>query len=1695
MSIVSGHQANRQLTRHDRLGCVHWLFEAQVHNFGQSLALVWEGQSITYEALNIRANQLAHYLMQRGVGPEVRVGLLLERSPELIVSLLGVLKAGGAYVPLDPNYPEERLRMILNEAELALVLTQRSSPGKLGTSASLEICIDREREAINEYSSENPDSGVQPEHLAYVIYTSGSTGKPKGVMIGHRGLCNMSAAQMHTFHVVPGDRVLQFASINFDASIFEMTMALCAGAALCLASREVQVSTALLSKLLKESSITSVTLPPSILAACEAQDLPDLQTIVVAGEACSARLVANWAPGRKFFNAYGPTETTVWASVARCMDGEVKPMIGRPIENAQIYILDEGLAPVSTNVIGDLYIGGAGLARGYLKSPSLTAERFVPNPFSELPGERLYYTGDLARQLPDGQIDFVGRRDQQIKLRGFRIELGDIEAALNQHSSVQENAVLLREDQPGEERLVAYVVLKSSPEISNNDLRSFLKTKLPDYMVPAMVVEVRTFPRMPNGKIDRSALPAPEGIRAEMNQPYVPPRNPLEEMVAGVWSDLLGIDRVGVHDKLFELGAHSLMLTRAAARLRDQFSVEIPLQYFFDSPTVATLAAALEKNVQRGQEFNLKPIMRAYRDSDLPLSFAQARVLFLQQLYGTNKAYNAQVSVSFKGGLDVNALEQSLNELVRRHEILRTTFPQKDGRAVQLIHRPEPRRLQVIDLASLPVELRQNRLNALMREEMDRTFDVEKLPLIRWTLFCLGPKEHLLLQVEHHCLHDGWSFTVLLRELLQIYKTFSNGLPSSLEEPAIQFADFAIWQQEFMEEQMAETQLAYWKRKLVGAPALLPLPTDFPRPAAPSFRGKALRIEVPAELSLSLKQLSRRAGCTLYMTMLAAFLALLRRYTDQDDLCVGTGLANRRWKETEGLLGMIINTVALRAELAGDPSFEELLCRVREVTIEAYANQDIPFDRVIEAIQPERSLSYSPLYQVAFSFHDAPVVDVDLPELDIKIVEALSNESSKFDLNVVTIPDARQPYRRNYESEAPGMPMIWEYSTDLFREDTIARLITHYKNLLTAIVSNPRRRISELPLLSNEEKQQLHDWNNTALDYPTRHVAEMLAAQAEQRPKALAVEDERQRWSYEELDRRSNQLAHYLRGLGIGLESRVGLLLPRSCEFVQAALAVIKAGGVYVPLDPQHPGERIRFMLGDVGASVVLTEDGLANAVVGSAAKMVLLDSDRAEIGAAASTPLKVEVSKDNLAYIIYTSGSTGQPKGVGVSHGGVMNLVAWHRKTYAVTDKDRASQVAGQSFDASVWEIWPYLTAGASLHIAPPSTVAVAAAMLNWLVEKEISITFLPTPLAEAVLKEQWPEKSSLRYLLTGGDWLHGRPPGKMQFELVNHYGPTENTVVATSARVEAVDTGRRPTIGRPIANTEVYILDDTLQPVPVGVAGEMYLNGLGLSRGYWQQPSLTAERFMPNPFCDRLGERMYRTGDLARYLANGELEFLGRRDGQVKLRGYRIELGEIEARLREHEDVQEGVAELRQGKDEDARLVAYVVLKESCGEESIGRIRSYLREHLPEYMVPGMFVRLDQLPRTPNGKVDRRALPEAELRTEVEPDFVPPRNKDEEVVANIWAEVLGLSKVGVTDNFFDLGGHSLLATRIVARVSNALQVEVPVDCLFRGGTVTTLVDAAQDRKANKQDVPVPISTYKERSHEPTPEQSRSFV
>ena len=1298
------------------------------------------------------------------------------------------------------------------------------------------------------------------DHLAYVIYTSGSTGRPKGVLIAHRGVVNVIRESARLLDVGPESRVLQLASLSFDASVLEIFTALATGACLVLTRRETLLSGEALGRELAAERITTIAIPPSLLDKVpEGIELPALRSIVVGGEACSAATAARWAPGRRFVNAYAPTEATIFATAGEVTGLDASPpAIGVPIAETEVQLLGPDGTPVPPGEPGEICLGGAGVARGYLHRPDLTAERFVP----AADGGRLYRSGDLGRQRPDGSLEFIGRVDFQVKVRGYRIELGEIEAVLGEHPAVRSAVVAARQDGEegegafAEKRLVAYVVPRGAAEGLVSGLRAHLAERLPDYMVPAAFVFLDALPMAATGKVDRKALPAPDRARPALETAYAAPSGPVEETLARVWGELLGLDRVGARDNLFALGGHSLLVAQIVSRVRQDLGVELPIPAVFEHPTIAALAARIEAARAGGaaaDEPELPPVERVPRDRPLPLSFTQERVWFLNQLSPGAIAYNFQFTLRFTGALDRDALARTLTEVVRRHEVLRTTFPARDGRGVQVIHPPFAVALPVVDLTALPPQAREARAERIVRQEIRRGFDVAELPLLRWTLLRLAPDDHLLLQVEHHFVHDGWSLALFLREVKEIYRAFAAGLPSPLPEPPIQYADFAVWQRRFLDGPVLARQLGYWKERLGDDPPVLQMPADHPRPKAHSFRGDALRVDLPHGLYEAVRAFGRREGSTLFVTMLSAFDALLYRMTGQEDFLLGSGVANRRLRETEQMIGMVVNTVVLRTPLAGDLPFRELLVRARRTMLEAHQHQDLPFEKLVQELQPDRDLSRNPLFQVLFSFHDAPVPDLDFGGgLAAEIFER-HNGSAKSDLNVVAKPRAEQRIGLRPAGD-DELTMVWEFATDLYERSTIERMWGHYQNLLRGIVEDAGRTLAELPLLSPAERLQLAAWNETDAPAPAEpRVQRLVEAQAARTPEALAVAMGGRRWTYCALNAAANRLAAKLRRLGAGPEVPVGVLLERSPELVVAELAALKAGSAYLPLDSAYPPERLVFMLADAGVAALVTDRAHAGLVAGAAVPVLLLDEVAAELAALPDgDPPDAETdpaaAAGRLAYIIYTSGSTGRPKGVEVTHGGLANLVAWHRHVYNVTAKDRATVLAGPAFDASVWEIWPYLAAGASLHVPEPAVRSEPDRLLAWLAAEEITLCFLPTPLAEAVMELASPAGLALRAVLTGGDRLRRAPAPDLPYQLVNHYGPTESTVVTTAGAVRpaaspavlrvtataALREGAPPGIGRPIADTYVYVVDRDGNLVPPGVPGELWVGGTGLARGY---------------------------------------------------------------------------------------------------------------------------------------------------------------------------------------------------------------------------------------------------------------------
>jgi amino acid adenylation domain-containing protein len=1651
--------------------CLHELFEAQARRTPHAPALAFDDERLSYAELNRRANRLAHRLRSLGVGTEARVGILLERSAEMVVGLLAVLKAGGAYVPLDPTYPRERLASMLDDARPAVLLTQQQLRATLPDHATQVVCVDADREEIEREPEHDPVNLSTPDSLAYVIYTSGSTGRPKGVLIPHRAVVNHNFAIVPAYELRPADRVLQFASLSFDVAVEEIFPTWLAGACVVIRPTAALDSHQAFFDLLKRERITVVNLSTPYwnelmaeLARTGSSIAPSLRLAAVGGEKGLPEGFAfaqqQAGAGVRLLNVYGPTETTVTNTLYDATACGVSPEadsvpIGRPIANTQIYLLDRHLQPVPVGVGGEVYIGGDSVARGYLNRPEQTAEKFLPSPFGVEAGARLYKTGDLARFHADGNIEFLGRADLQVKVRGFRIELGEIESLLSQHAGVRETVVLVREDVPGDKRVVAYVVAEDEAALSPGGLRAFVAERLPDYMVPSAFVVLEEMPLTPNGKLDRRALPPPEQFRLGTTGSYAAPRTPVEELVCGIWCEVLGVERVGADEDFFELGGHSLLATQVISRVREALGAEVALRTLFESPTVTEFAASVEVTLRKGQGIQSPPIEAVPRDRSLALSFAQQRLWFMDQLEPGQSHFNMPLAVRLEGKLNVSALTGALNEIVRRHEALRTHFAEVDGRPVQVIAPGVELPLALQDLCASTCDRKEleAEVRRLAAEEAARPFDLGRGPLLRATLLRLSETEHVLLVTMHHIISDGWSLGVLVKEVAALYEAFAEGRPSPLVELDIQYADFAVWQREWLQGDVLEGQLSYWREQLQGAPAVLELPTDRPRPPVQTFRGAHERFELEAGLTDALRALSRREGVTLFMTLLAAWQTLLARYSGQTDVVVGADVANRNRAETEGLIGFFVNMMVLRTDLSGDPTFAELLKRVREVCLGAYAHQDLPFERLVEELQPERSLSHTPLFQVLFVLQNTPLGELELPGVKMSVIDP-DIATSKFDL-LLTMQ----------ESET-GLDAEFEYNSDLFDADTIRRMVCHLKTILAGIVADPVQRLSALPLLSATERRRLlRDWNQTRAEYPRDlSVHELFRRQARRAPSAIALRCGADSLTYAELDRRSDALARHLRRLGVGAEVRVALMLERSAGLVVAMLAVLKAGGAYVPLDATLPLGRLTRVAADAGAGVFVTQASLEELLPGGAAQVVLIEEAEEWSGTGDEEARDEEVGGGHLAYVLYTSGSTGEPKGVGVMHRSITRLVC--NTNYVSLGADEVFlQFAPVSFDAATFEIWGALLNGAQLVLMTPQSPSLKE-LGDAIRQYGVTTLWLTAGLFHLMVDEQFEDLKGLRQLLAGGDVLS--VPHVERFlrgtsvKLINGYGPTENTTFTCCHVMEGGgDSGNSIPIGRPIANTQVYILDDRMEPSPVGVPGELYTGGDGLARGYLNSAELTAEKFIPDPFSTEPGARLYRTGDVVRYLADGRIEFIGRRDQQVKIRGFRIELGEIEMNLGRCGGVRDAAVIAREDVPGDKRVVAYVVAEDEAALSATD-LRRHLQERLPDYMVPSAFVMLEEMPLTPNGKLDRRALPPPEqFRLGATGSYAAPRTPVEELVCGIWCEVLGVERVGADEDFFELGGHSLLATQVISRVREALGAEVALRTLFESPTVKGLARA----------------------------------
>ena len=1627
--------------------CIHQLFHAQARKTPNAVAVSFEGRTLTYDQLNSQANQLARHLRSLGVGREALVGICVDRSPEMLVGLLGILKAGGAYVPLDPSFPTTRLAFMLADANMPVLLTQEPLLEALPEFKGTIVCLDRDRSLIAAQDDADLESFAGPDNLAYLIYTSGSTGKPKGVMIPHLALLNFILSMRREPGLSSADKLLAVTTLSFDIAALELFLPLIVGASVEILSRDTAVDGLRLARAIQSSGATVMQATPAswrLLLESNWQGSSGLKAL--CGGEPMTRDLANRLLDKvgSLWNLYGPTETTIWSTLTRVGPGEDAISIGRPIDNTRAYVLDSNLRHVPLGVTGELYLAGLGLARGYHARPSLTAERFLPDPFSAKPGAAMYQTGDLARHRPDGVIECLGRADTQVKIRGYRIELGEVESALSSHPAIALAAATAREEPNGAKRLVAHLVPRGQAP-QEAELRSWLRDRLPDYMIPSAFVFLDAMPMTPNGKVDRRALPEPAPERAADAQ-FTPARNPLEQTLLSAWSEVLGREGLGIHDSFFEHGGHSLKAAQLLARIRETFEIELPLRSLFESPTVATLAIRIEASKEARLASEIPALSRADRNQAIPASFSQQRLWLIDRLEPGRNLYNIPAAVRLKGPLQVDALQRALDEVVRRHESLRTTFREVGGLPFQVVAPDQSISSSVVDLSSIPLALREAEAERRARDDFWEPFDLARGPLIRTRLYRMDEHEHRLTLTIHHVVSDAWSMGVLIRELSALYGAFIEQKPSPLPALRAQYVDYSTSQHRWLRGEALDRRLAFWREKLEGLVAL-DLPTDRPRPASPTGLGGQVSTALPALLVNSLRGFCREEGATVFMVALAGFEALLQRYSGQTDFAVGTPDAGRTWSETEDLIGFFVNTLVQRADLSAQPSLRTLVGRVRLSSLEAHAHGELPFERLVGELSHERDPGRAPLFQVMFVLQNAPL---PLPEAQGLIIEPLDvpTEVSKFDLTLILTETTE------------GLTAVLEYSADLFDERTAARMLEHYETLLQSAINEPDRPLAELSILTDRERQDLARWNDTLAPFPTEpSFVQVFEATAAKAPESIAVEAADGSLTYRELNAKANQLARKLRAVGVGPEVRVGLAMERSSKMVTAIMAVLKAGGAYVPLDPEYPAERLAFLLKDSGAAVVVAESKPAAALCDGTARIVCLDDDREAIDKLSDANLHSLVKSENLAYVIYTSGTTGTPKGVLVTHGNLVHST--HARQLYYKERIRGYLlVSSFAFDSSVAGIFWTLADGGTLVLPPPGDQKDPHALAG-LIARHKATHFLSVPSFYALMLETTRAETlaSLRTVIVAGETCPRDLPARHQAtlpgaELYNEYGPTEATVWATVHHCHRNDSelGSIP-IGRPIANSQAFIFDAFMNPAPVGVSGELYLGGEGVARGYHGQPEQTRERFVEASD----GGRLYRTGDLARWRTDGVIEYLGRVDGQVKIRGYRIELGEVEATLAEHPEVREAAAATREVAGE-TRLVGYIVPRAGSAP-SDSEIRDWIKERLPEHLVPWAIFSMDALPLSPNGKVDRKALPEPEPRRgNGAGQAAPPRGPIEETLAVLWAEVLGVLSPGVHDDFFELGGHSLLAAQLAARVREAFAIDLPLKTLFDASTVATL-------------------------------------
>ncbi len=1664
------------------------------------------GRELSFRELNARANRLCRFISRRGGRRGALVGVCVERSLDMVVAVLGIMKSGAACLPLDPTYPPARLAFILEETRAPVLLTQRGV-GKIVQNETTVIYLDGEWPQIAlERSSNPPAEKLTALDLAYVTYTSGSTGQPKGIALSHLMLSNLIAWHLEEWPtgagLLGGARTLQFASLSFDVSFYEMFITWCSGGAMVLVPEDSRRDISALAHFLRATKTEKVILPVVVLQRlaeeCLALDFdPGLKEVTTTGEQllitpAIARFFQRFAP-MSLHNHYGPSEThvvTAYTLPPGSRSWGTHPPIGRPIAQTTVYLLSRrGLEPVPCGVVGELCVGGVSLARGYLGRSAQTAEKLIPDPFAPQPGGRLYRTGDRACYRRDGRLEFLGRLDHQVKVRGFRVELGEIEALLRRHPAIAEAAVLVHGDGSGGSRLVAYVAVDDlqPSTVDGRSLRAFLQQRLPDYMIPTGFVHCEALPLTPNGKVDRRALSKLDKSRGELARTSVAPRSMTERTVAEIWETMLGCTQIGIDDNFFELGGHSLVAAQAAARIGRFLEVELPFKDFFEFPSVARLARRIDALREERMALRRPPVERAPRDQPLPLSFGQQRFWFLDQIGHQDVQYNLPLAIGLKGRLDVGSLNRALAEIVQRHEILRTVFAPIDGQPAQVVSGHVPSSIfHLLDLREIPDDFRETEVRRIISEQTRQYFDLSLGPLLRPLLLELDSEQYVILVTMHHAITDGGSIEIFCRELLSLYESFSAGRPSPLAELPVQYADYAYWQRLSLTDEVLRTQLEYWRRQLAGAPDTLQLPGDRPRPEIQTYRGAAHPLKIDRGLTDDIKALGLTHGASLFMSLTAVFMTLLYRISEQRDIVVGSPIANRPREELEGLIGFFVNNLVLRSEISSDLSFADLLKRVRATALGAYAHQDVPFENIVGEMRPQRDLSRTPLFQVVLVLQDVSPFQATLPELVWERLD-LEYNTVRFDLEL------------HLWERAGGLNGLAVYNPDLFDTTTVARWAKSFPRLAAAAVEKPDCRLGWLCFLSPPERHQLVvEWNVDAGLGGEGTIPALFESQARNRGDALALVCGDQRLTYSDLNRRANQLAHHLKRLGVGPESRVAVAVEASPELVVGLLGTLKAGAAVLPLDLTSPPSRLELMLRDSQACALILQGAGTDLLGASSGQWQSVDVGAPEIALNSDDDPPGEVGAQHLAYLIYTSGTTGRPKAVAITHGQVLPILLWGCRYFGLGEGTRVLQTLSPGFDFGLFEILTTLLCGGALHFLRSAERPDVSCYTAYIAEHAID-TVHSTPCFFREIVNQDRQLPSLENVHLGGERLPRALVRRIAAvtgegcRVYNGYGPTETSVNCAIFRLQGrpLDRGIRGEeipIGRVTARNAIYLLDRSGQPTPWSLPGELTVGGAGVARGYLNRPALTAEKLVPDPWSGRPGARLYRSGDLARYQADGQMVFLGRMDQQVKIRGTRIEPAEIEALLREHPAVAEAVVTVWEDGTGDPGLAAHVVPRAPGGEAEAAiprlmpALQSYLRKRLPRAMQPTAWSLLAGLPRNASGKLDRKALPEPDATPpERAAPYVAPRNVLEKSLAAVWRQLLELEMIGIDDNFFDVGGHSLLLLRLHKALREEFGDGEVVD-LFRYPTIRSL--AARLRHVAD---PLPPSEPLRRAHERT--------